>query len=87
MSVPPIRVSDHGLLRYLERVRGVDVEAARAEVAELIGSSGMLGAACVVRLGHVFVIEAYCVTTVLPKGAHFKYPPGRRGPQQAKRQA
>jgi hypothetical protein len=31
----PLRVSNHALLRYIERVVGIDVEALRAEIADL----------------------------------------------------
>lgn len=30
-----IHISDHALVRYLERVKGVDVEGARAEIGEM----------------------------------------------------
>lgn len=33
---PEIVVTDHALVRYLERVHGVDIEAVRAEVAALV---------------------------------------------------
>jgi hypothetical protein len=32
MKKPPYPVSDHAVLRWLERVRGVDVETARREI-------------------------------------------------------
>jgi hypothetical protein len=73
MSARPVAVSDHALLRYLERVKGIDVAAARTEIEALIGSAGMLGDAALVRAGHIFVVEAYRVTTVLPRGAHYAF--------------
>lgn len=35
----PFHVTDHALLRYIERVKGLDIEAARAEVAQTIKSA------------------------------------------------
>lgn len=76
LKTPPaipttVRVSDHALLRYLERVKGIDVEAARAEVASICGIASTLGARSVAGEGHVFLIADYTVTTVLPKNAKF----------------
>lgn len=67
------RVSDHALLRYLERVQGIDIEAMRASIevrldraasaAELLGIPTYS-----VRLDGVgFVVRSGAVTTVLPK--------------------
>ncbi|WP_236549851.1 N-acetylmuramoyl-L-alanine amidase [Profundibacterium mesophilum] len=39
-----IRVTDHAVLRYLERVRGVDVEAARAEIAAKVAVERLIEA-------------------------------------------
>ena len=68
MIVPTVEVSDHAVLRYLERVRGIDVEAARAEIAAITGIAASLGAKEAARDGHVYVLRGYTVTTVLPKG-------------------
>jgi hypothetical protein len=76
VSAGVVAVSDHALLRYLERVKGIDVAAARTEIEALIGSAGMLGDAVVVRAGHTYVIKGYEVATVLPRGARFDF--GRR---------
>ena len=78
MSAGDVAVSDHALLRYLERVKGIDVAAARAEIEQLIGSAAMLGDAALVRAGHVFVVEGYRLTTVLPRGAHYAFKPVHR---------
>ncbi|MEJ0012827.1 MAG: hypothetical protein WDM94_09415 [Bauldia sp.] len=69
MTIPrTVMVSDHALLRYLERVKGVDIESARAEVIAITGVAAALGAPTAVRDGHAYVIKNYTVTTVLPKG-------------------
>lgn len=41
---PAIHVTAHALLRYLERVKGVDVEGARAHIAAVCGPAAALGA-------------------------------------------
>ena len=50
-------VTDHALLRYLERVRGIDVEAIRAEIA----CAAVTTAA-----------EFGCTTVILGNGARLK---------------
>jgi hypothetical protein len=59
-------ITDHALLRYLERVKGVDIEAARAEMhrtlAVGVDHEGLTG----VRAGPFsFRIEDGSVTTVI----------------------
>lgn len=39
-----VNVTDHAVLRYLQRARGVDVEAVRRHVAELATNGARLGA-------------------------------------------
>jgi hypothetical protein len=51
MSRPPFPVSDHAVLRYLERVRGLDVEAVRAEIAREVAVAGEHPGASAVRAG------------------------------------
>lgn len=65
-------ITDHAVLRYLERVKGIDVEAVKREMdtpslraAVGIGASGL-------RLsnGAKLVIDGGSVVTVLPAGHH-----------------
>lgn len=63
------QVSDHAVLRYLERAYGLDVEAIRAEmntpvltVAEAFGCGTVVG-----KHGVRLLIRDGTVTTVLPK--------------------
>jgi hypothetical protein len=65
------QISDHAVLRYLERVKGVDVEAARAEIAL---SAGLIDAASkigcdTIKLGNGarLKLKGKTVATVLPK--------------------
>jgi len=57
-----IRVSNHALLRYIERVLGIDVEAIRAEIAELAAPDSP----DLARL----VVEDGIVVTVLGEGMY-----------------
>ncbi|RJG46461.1 hypothetical protein [Mesorhizobium sp. DCY119] len=41
---PPIRVTDHAVLRYLERAHGLDVEAVRNHLASRVTNGVRLGA-------------------------------------------
>jgi hypothetical protein len=59
----PITVSDHAVLRYLERVVGIDIEALRAEIAASCGRSA--GAPCV-SVGHArYLVRGRVIVTVL----------------------
>ncbi len=69
-------ISDHAVLRWLERVKGVDIEAIRAEMqtptlalADEFGAPVLIG-----RNGERLVIRGGVVVTVLAKG----HPPHRR---------
>ena len=52
-----ITVSDHAVLRYLERVGGFDVECLRREIAARVGKTALTGSHNVVIDGHRFVIK------------------------------
>lgn len=62
-----ISVSDHALLRYLERVKGIDVEGVRAHIAQVC--RGVVLARCVKAEGFDFIIKNQTVVTVKPVGA------------------
>ena len=70
LSVGP-RVSDHALLRFLQRA-GMDVEAVRASLSEQLATAhGALakmggGQALIVIDGLTYVVRDGVVTTVLP---------------------
>lgn len=81
MGNPPvIRVSDHALLRFLERFVGIDIEGTRAEIerdfTRAQGAADLLGlnTYSIRAKGHIFVVRAGTVTTVLPElGPHSRY--------------
>lgn len=65
-----IIVSDHAVLRYLERIVGLDLEQIRAKLASEIAAAAATGARTVTSAGTTFVFEKtqsgdICVVTVL----------------------
>lgn len=61
-------VSDHAVLRYLERVKGVDIEAIRAELTSpIIATAAGQGCDTVLRHDCVMKLHGDVVSTVLPK--------------------
>ena len=80
MSASGLDVSDHALLRYLERVHGIDVEAARREIIDICRVAASLGNRTKVHDGHVYVIDGCWVTTVMPKGGMVRGIVRPRGP-------
>ena len=67
-----VHVSDHALLRYLERAQGVDVNAARRAIARTCRVGVEHEAAGVVANGFRFKLKGSTVTTVFE--AHSKDP-------------
>lgn len=64
-------VSDHAILRYLERVCGVDIEAIRAQMTSpAIDQAAAFGCDTIIRGdGSRFKLHGDIVVTVLPKKA------------------
>ena len=63
------RISDHAVVRYLERIKGVDIEAVRAEIMALCAHAFETEAQAMVVGGHRYVIATdMTVTTVEPIG-------------------
>jgi hypothetical protein len=63
---PLIIVSDHAVLRLLERRFGVNVEFWRDHIAHLCGPAAAVGAVSLKLGGLKYVIAGRTVTTVLP---------------------
>lgn len=63
-----IPVTDHAVLRYLERVEGVDVERVRREIGRRVDRAVNLGASGTVIEGFHYVIsdEGAVVTVIEP---------------------
>lgn len=62
----PIRVSDHAVLRYLQRVMGLDVEMVRKHIADTCAGPAAIGAVCIRTEGFRFEITNNTVLTVRP---------------------
>ena len=57
MSRRPLHVSDHAVLRYLERVGGFEIDTLRAEIARRVGKLYAPGATNVIIEGFRYVVE------------------------------
>lgn len=68
-----IHISDHALIRYLERVHGVDIDAfrdaLRAEVSDAaIAAGSAIGGSYAVKRGrHTYICQGQTVITVVPR--------------------
>jgi hypothetical protein len=63
-------VSDHAVLRYIERKHDIDVEAIRAHIRDAVASGVRLGASGVIAEGVKFVLVDENVVTCLKKNWH-----------------
>lgn len=75
MERHPVHVTDHAILRWLEREHGVDVEAIREHLAGVAANGVRLGAAGV-KIGKVKLILRGAVVTTGYKGT---WPSRERG--------
>ena len=79
MKKPVAEVSDHALLRYLERVLHIDVEAHRCEVGRKVDRAMVHPDACGVRVdGFTYKLCGQVVTTVVPSHKPSHCTPRRR---------
>lgn len=69
-----LQVTDHAVLRHLERVEGLDVEAIRVEIARRTSRGLQMGAASVLFNGFRYVIRGGRVVTVLHRSCAPKPP-------------
>lgn len=84
MKKPRHPVSDHAVLRYLERVEGMDVEAVRRDIGRRIDAAlaGAEGASGVTLGGFSYRIgESGIVSTVRRASRPERGRPKRRGPR------
>ena len=68
-SKEPIVVTDHALIRYLERAMGLNVELVREHILAICGDAAAFGAVCVRAEGLRFEIDGNRVCTVTPDHA------------------
>jgi hypothetical protein len=71
----PSAITDHAVVRYLERVRGVDIDAVRREIAARVATGLEAGACGVLVEGMEYRIENGHVVTVQKA----RYPDKRTG--------
>ncbi|TMV09842.1 hypothetical protein FGK63_01870 [Ruegeria sediminis] len=70
MKKPMAHVTDHAVLRYLERVKGLDVETIRREIGHIVDLAVDHPAACgVVSGGFVYRMQEGAVITVIPQAS------------------
>jgi hypothetical protein len=62
------RVTDHAVLRYLERAKDFDIEAVRAHIAITCAAAASVGAANLPAEGVKFALDKGVVVTVRPDG-------------------
>lgn len=78
---PRVIVSDHAVLRYLERLGGFNIERLRQEIAARLQPAADIGAGGVVIDGHSFMIDynekGAVVVTVLPVNTRSRMLMGR----------
>jgi hypothetical protein len=65
MKKPLVTVSDHAVIRYAERVLGIDMERLRREIGRRVDRSFREGACGVTAEGYTFRVQDGVVTTVL----------------------
>lgn len=66
MTKEPLRVTDHAVLRYMERAMGLNVELVRSHILSICAGSAAIGAVCLRSEGVRFEIVNNTITTVAP---------------------
>lgn len=66
ISKEPVRVTDHAVIRYLERAMGLNIEIVRDHIASLCAGPAAYGATALRAEGVKFEIVNGAVTTVVP---------------------
>lgn len=64
----PVVVTDHAVVRYLERVRGFNIENVRAAILTIAGGAAAVGAKAVRKDGFCYQIRDRKIVTVSPDG-------------------
>lgn len=81
--MPKVRVTDHALVRYLQRVGGFDMDRLRADMEERVNKTYLPGAPSIIIDGFRFAISddgrGPVVSTILEKGDQPCIVAGRRG--------
>ncbi|MCJ8142948.1 hypothetical protein MKI84_08465 [Ancylobacter sp. A5.8] len=72
-------VTDHAVIRYLERSRGFDIEAVRREIGRKVARGVEAGACGVVVDGVRFILRDALVVTVMDSGSPRGHSPADEG--------
>lgn len=72
-------VTDHAVIRYLERVLGLDVDGLRDKIAAEIAPAIRVGASCVTHQGFKYMIVDGALVTILRANASTGNHPNNRG--------
>jgi hypothetical protein len=75
MKKPLYHVTDHAIVRYLERVEGVDVEALRRRIGHTVQQGIEHDANGVISGGVIYRLRGVTVVTILP---HNQVAPGHK---------
>jgi hypothetical protein len=62
----PIAVTDHAVVRWLERCAGVDIEAVRLRIANDVEAAVAAGAHSLFKDGMTYYLDGTSVVTVIP---------------------
>lgn len=63
MKKPVAHVTDHAVLRYLERVKGVDIDAVRVELGHIVDKAIEAGAGAAIVDGVKYVLNDKTIVT------------------------
>lgn len=83
ISKEDVVVSDHAILRYLERGMGLNINIVREHILSICGDAAAFGAVCVRAEGLRFEIDGNRICTVTPDHVT----PNRTGQELAMRRA
>jgi len=83
VSRDAVVVSDHAILRYLERGMGLNINIVREHILSICGDAAAFGAVCVRAEGLRFEIDGNRICTVTPD--HLT--PNKTGQEMAMRRA
>lgn len=83
VSKEAVVVSDHAILRYLERGMGLNINIVREHILSICGDAAAFGAVCVRAEGLRFEIDGNRICTVTPDHVT----PNRTGREMAMRRA
>ena len=75
MKKPLYHVTDHAIVRYLERVEGVDIETLRRRIGRTVQQGIERDANGVISGGMIYRLRGVSVVTIIP---HNEVEPGRK---------